>query len=257
MFRIVNIQALIDYKKIIKKLRNEIHEKDKSLNSLKKIKKWYKNIIKKSNTKVIKINLSECRDWQMNTKNIKHKTNKFFKVEGIRVIKSYNREVSSGWDQPILTEPNFKGGILGLLRKEINGAPHYLINAKFEPGNYKLIQLSPTLQSTFSNISRAHKGVETRLLKYFTNPNKNKSNNRMKFFAIDTSTEYEYKLYDIRSGNVFFILKLPLAGFSPTTKSKVHVSVEASGPARATVISYRPYAVWFCASLIRPLLESI
>ena len=29
----------------------------------------------------------------------------------------------------------------------------------------------------------------------------------MKFFAIDTSTEYEYKLYDIRSGNVFFILK--------------------------------------------------
>ena len=49
-------------KKIIRKLRNEIYEKDKSLNSLKKIKKWYKNIIKKSNTKVIKINLSECRD---------------------------------------------------------------------------------------------------------------------------------------------------------------------------------------------------
>ena len=160
-------------KKIIRKLRNEIYEKDKSLNSLKKIKKWYKNIIKKSNTKVLKINLSECRNWQMNNKNIKHKTNKFFKVEGIRVIKSYNREVSSGWDQPILTEPNFKGGILGLLRKEINGTPHYLINAKFEPGNYKLIQLSPTLQSTFSNISRAHKGAETRLLKYFTNPNKN------------------------------------------------------------------------------------
>jgi hypothetical protein len=29
----------------------------------------------------------------------------------------------------------------------------------------------------------------------------------MKFFAIDTSTEYEYKLYDIKSGIVFFILK--------------------------------------------------
>jgi len=29
----------------------------------------------------------------------------------------------------------------------------------------------------------------------------------MKFFAIDTSTEYEYKLYDIRSCIVFFILK--------------------------------------------------
>ncbi len=160
-------------KRIIKKLRKEIHVKNKSIHSLKKIKKWYKNVIKKSEAKVIKINLSECSNWHISKENIKHKTNKFFKVEGIRVIKSYNREVSSGWDQPILTEPNFKGGILGLIRKEINGMPHYLINAKFEPGNYKLIQLSPTVQSTFSNISRAHKGTETRLLKYFVNPNKN------------------------------------------------------------------------------------
>jgi oxidase EvaA len=160
-------------KKIIENLRKEIYTENKSINSLRKIKKWYRNIIKKSKVKVIKINLTECNDWEISNKNIKHKTNKFFKVEGIRVVKSYNREVSSGWDQPILTEPNFKGGILGLMRKEINGNPHYLINAKFEPGNYKLIQLSPTLQSTFSNISRAHKGSETRLLKFFLNPNKN------------------------------------------------------------------------------------
>jgi oxidase EvaA len=160
-------------KKIIENLRKEIYTENKSINSLRKIKKWYRNVIKKSKVKVIKINLTECNDWGISNKNIKHKTNKFFKVEGIRVVKSYNREVSSGWDQPILTEPNFKGGILGLMRKEINGNPHYLINAKFEPGNYKLIQLSPTLQSTFSNISRAHKGSETRLLKFFLNPNKN------------------------------------------------------------------------------------
>ncbi len=159
-------------KRIITKLRKEIHKK-KSIHSLKEIKSWYKNIILKSKTKVIKINLSECKNGNFSKKNIKHKTNKFFKVEGLRVIKSYNREISSGWDQPILTEPNFKGGILGLLRKKINGTPHYLINAKFEPGNYKLIQLSPTVQSTFSNISRAHKGNETRLLKYFTSPDKN------------------------------------------------------------------------------------
>ncbi len=160
-------------KKIIKKLRKEIHEKSESIHTLNKIKNWYKNIIKKSKAKVIKINLSECNGWEINRQGIKHKTNKFFKVEGIRVIKSYNREISSGWDQPILTEPNFKGGILGLLRKKINDTPHYLINAKFEPGNYKLIQLSPTVQATFSNISRAHNGNETRLLKYFLNPKKN------------------------------------------------------------------------------------
>ena len=43
-----------------------------------------------------------------------------------------------GWDKPILTEPNFDGGILGLLRKRINGVPLYLVNVKFEPGNYRL-----------------------------------------------------------------------------------------------------------------------
>lgn len=160
-------------KRIITKLRREIHTKKRGIHSLIEIKSWYKNILIKSKTKVIKINLSECKNWNFSRNNIKHKTNKFFKVEGLRVIKSYNREIPFGWDQPILTEPNFKGGILGLLRKKINGTPHYLINAKFEPGNYKLIQLSPTVQSTFSNISKAHKGNETRLLKYFTKPNKN------------------------------------------------------------------------------------
>ena len=38
----------------------------------------------------------------------------------------------------MFTEPGYDGGILGLLKKNINNAPHYLVNAKFEPGNYKL-----------------------------------------------------------------------------------------------------------------------
>ena len=59
------------------------------------------------------------------------------------------------------------------MRKKINGVPHYLVNAKFEPGNYKLIQISPTLQATFSNISKAHKGNQPKYLKYFLRPKKN------------------------------------------------------------------------------------
>ena len=109
----------------------------------------------------------------MNNKTISHKSKKFFKVEALRVTNSYNREIVGGWDQPILTEPGYNGGILGLLRKEINGSPIDLINAKFEPGNYRLIQLSPTLQATFSNISKAHEGSAPRFLKYFKEPKKN------------------------------------------------------------------------------------
>ena len=160
--------------KEILNLRKEISAKISSKHSLKEIKSWYKSIIKKSNTKVKRIDLSDCSNWTINKKTISHKSKKFFKVEALRVTNSFKREITGGWDQPILTEPGYKGGILGLLRKEINGVPHYLINAKFEPGNYRLIQLSPTLQATFSNISKAHKGSAPRFLKYFLNPKKNK-----------------------------------------------------------------------------------
>ena len=160
--------------KEILNLRKEISAKISSKHSLKEIKSWYKSIIKKSNTKVKRIDLSDCSNWTINKKTISHKSKKFFKVEALRVTNSFKREITGGWDQPILTEPGYKGGILGLLRKEINGVPHYLVNAKFEPGNYRLIQLSPTLQATFSNISKAHKGNAPRFLKYFLNPKKNK-----------------------------------------------------------------------------------
>ena len=60
------------------------------------------------------------------------------------------------------------------MRKKINDIPHYLVNAKFEPGNYKLIQISPTLQATFSNISKAHMGNQPKYLKYFL---RSKANN--------------------------------------------------------------------------------
>ena len=89
------------------------------------------------------------------------------------VIKSFKREVNKGWDQPMFTEPGYDGGILGLLKKDINKSPHYLINAKFEPGNYRFIQLSPTVQATFSNIKRSHGGREVKYLKYFKHPKKN------------------------------------------------------------------------------------
>ena len=44
-----------------------------------------------------------------------------------------------------------------LVRTKINELPHYLVEAKYEPGNYNKLLLSPTLQATFSNINQANK----------------------------------------------------------------------------------------------------
>jgi oxidase EvaA len=156
------------------KLRNEIINEIKPLNTTKEIISWYKSIIKKSKVKIKTIPLAECNNWNFNKKGqMVHKSGSFYKVEGVRVLKSFNREINFGWDQPMFTEPGYDGGILGLLKTNINKTPHYLINAKFEPGNYKFIQLSPTVQATFSNINRTHGGKSVKFLEYFTKSKKN------------------------------------------------------------------------------------
>ena len=160
--------------KEIKKLRAELNSKKKPLHTTREIKLWYRKIIKHSNIKIETIPLRKCNNWKMNNDgHISHSSGSFYKVEGVRILKSFNREIQGGWDQPMFTEPGFDGGILGLLKKKINNTPHYLVNAKFEPGNYNFIQISPTVQATFSNIKKAHKGRNVKFINLFKSPNKN------------------------------------------------------------------------------------
>jgi len=160
-------------KKIIKNLRYELDKNFKPLHTTNEIKSWYKKIIKESKIKIKIIPLNKCKNWKVSKKGfISHNSGSFYRVEGVRILNSFNREVKNGWDQPMFTEPSYDGGILGLLKKKINNTPHYLINAKFEPGNYNFIQLSPTVQATFSNIKKAHKGREVKFLEFFKSPYK-------------------------------------------------------------------------------------
>ena len=154
--------------KIIKSLRYELDKNYKPLHTTNDIKSWYKKVIKESKIKIKTIPLNKCKNWKLNKKGfISHSSGSFYRVEGVRVLSSFKREAKSGWDQPMFTEPGYDGGILGLLKKKINNTPHYLINAKFEPGNYNFIQLSPTVQATFSNIKKAHGGSDVKFLKFF------------------------------------------------------------------------------------------
>jgi len=88
------------------------------------------------------------------TGNLHHASGRFFTIEGLSV------DVESApvphWEQPIIDQPDI--GILGLLIKRFDGAWHALMQAKMEPGNLNMIQLSPTLQATHSNYTRVHRG---------------------------------------------------------------------------------------------------
>lgn len=110
------------------------------------------------------------RGWSFDdsTGNLRHHTGRFFTVAGLRVSVEdrWGERARRTWDQPILNQPEH--AILGLLLKEFDGIPHALMQAKMEPGNPKLVQLSPTVQATWSNFTRIHNGAPVKYVEYFT-----------------------------------------------------------------------------------------
>jgi oxidase EvaA len=56
--------------------------------------------------------------------------------------------------------------------KEFDGVLHCLMQAKMEPGNPNLLQLSPTVQATRSNYMQVHRGAAVRYLEYFAGPDR-------------------------------------------------------------------------------------
>lgn len=136
---------------------------------------WYENEKEQCDMSYEFIPLQECEGWSIdeNSGSLVHKSGEFFRVDGIKVHNSKDREVSGGWEQPILTQVGFDGGILGLIRKRFDGVPHYLVEAKSEPGNPGIVQISTTVQATFSNLKQAHGGSKTRYSEYFTHPDEN------------------------------------------------------------------------------------
>ncbi|QLH24144.1 NDP-hexose 2,3-dehydratase family protein [Streptomyces sp. Rer75] len=115
--------------------------------------------------RVERVPFAEADGWAFDpaTGNLGHHSGRFFTVEGLDVRRG-DGPVRQ-WQQPIIRQPEI--GVLGILVKDIGGVPHFLMQAKMEPGNPNLLQLSPTVQATRSNYTRVHKGAPVRYLEYF------------------------------------------------------------------------------------------
>ena len=74
----------------------------------------------------------------------------FFSIIGMRRFE--NGELVC--EQPIIVQPEI--GYLGIICRKINGVLNFLMQAKIEPGNVNCVQISPTIQATKSNFTRAH-----------------------------------------------------------------------------------------------------
>ena len=135
------------------------------LDSLKTFLKWYEERKKSLSLKIKRIKLKDCNGWEFDklSSTIRHKSGKFFSVLGLEVRANFNTKKK--WEQLIIDQP--EAGILGIISKIINEKRYFLMQAKVEPGNINSIQLSPTLQATRSNYTKAHGGNSPDYLDYF------------------------------------------------------------------------------------------
>lgn len=115
---------------------------------------------------VEEVGIADLQGWKADpvSGNIVHDSGKFFSIIGVKVTGAADREVPS-WTQPMLKQEEV--GVSGVLMQTKGGVTRHLFYAKFEPGNINRVQISPALQVSEGNLSRAHQGARPRLAEYF------------------------------------------------------------------------------------------
>lgn len=124
---------------------------------------WMKHRNAEIVSDIKQIPIDKLKGWSYREDKICHDSGHFYSIEGIHVETNYRDKHQ--WDQPIINQPEI--GFLGFIVKKIGGVLHFLAQAKVEPGNLNLVQLSPTLQATRSNYTLVHGGKSPAFLEYF------------------------------------------------------------------------------------------
>ena len=126
---------------------------------------WFESRCRPNEFSVEKIPLEEMEKWRFDDSKSRlyHESGRFFYIEGIHVKTNFGKIPE--WEQPIIHQPEI--GILGIITKVFDGVRYFLMQAKMEPGNINILQISPTVQATKSNFSRVHQGKLPAYLEYF------------------------------------------------------------------------------------------
>ncbi|WP_238903622.1 NDP-hexose 2,3-dehydratase family protein [Clostridium sp. YIM B02506] len=154
-------------KQIIKIIESWANVKG-NINSTSELLSWIEELNKTTLVKVEECNIQDSTFWFYDDYNgeVLNRKRSFFYIKGMRMFKD-NEFV---FEQPIIIQPEI--GYLGIICKQINGVMNFLMQAKIEPGNINCVQISPTIQATKSNFTRAHGGKLPAYFEYFENSNK-------------------------------------------------------------------------------------
>ncbi|HAW15557.1 MAG: NDP-hexose 2,3-dehydratase family protein [Clostridiales bacterium] len=139
--------------------------KEGSVNTMEQIMDWIDSRNNTLKVEIKKESFSYDGFWYFDKTDgyVRNKNNSFFQLAGFQEIND-DHIVN---EQPIIIQNEI--GYLGIICKMINGTLNFLMQAKVEPGNVNVIQLSPTIQATKSNFTKRHGGNAPSYLDYFNN----------------------------------------------------------------------------------------
>lgn len=139
-----------------------------NVSSMEQIMDWIQQRNDNLKVEISKIDFSYDGFWHYDSEDgyIRNKNNSFFQVAGYQEI--IDDKIVA--EQPIIIQNEI--GYLGIICKMIDGRLNFLMQAKIEPGNVNVVQLSPTIQATKSNFTRQHGGKTPAYFDYFANAKK-------------------------------------------------------------------------------------
>lgn len=167
-----------------------------NVNTMEDIMSWITERNSIATVDIRKIDFSYNGFWYYDEKDgrIRNENNSFFQLAGYQEIEDDHivRE------QPIIIQKEI--GYLGIICKMINGTLNFLMQAKIEPGNVNVIQISPTIQATKSNFTRLHGGKAPAYLEYFQNAEKRE-------IVVDQlQSEQSSRFYKKRNRNIIILV---------------------------------------------------
>ena len=114
------------------------------------------NYIQKSNRYIKFVKFNELLDWNINTRDIRHKEESFFRIIGTK-INVLGREVKT-WEQPLIKSENNGHNVLFYFKD--SHSITLLVQFKVECGSIQLAEIAPTIQTN----NNKHKHVEEKYL---------------------------------------------------------------------------------------------
>lgn len=172
-------------------------DKEGNVNSMEKINNWISERNNNLSVDVKKVDFSYDGFWYYDPRDgyIKNKSNSFFQLAGYQEIED-DKIIN---EQPIIIQDEI--GYLGIICKMIDGKLNFLMQAKIEPGNINVIQISPTIQATKSNFTRKHGGESPAYLDYFIN------SNAYKVIVDQIQSEQSSRFYKKRNRNIIIYIE--------------------------------------------------